>query len=111
MKDPTHPTDLCTCHPGALQQHPEALVKPCQHGGAPPAWRPACLLPEGVRATRSAAHQVIHVSAATKQNDYQHCNAAYCVTVAHASVWDQAGTILFLAILLPIRRFSPGSCQ
>lgn len=32
------------------------------------------------------------MSAAPKQNDYQHYNAAYCVTVPHASVRDQAGT-------------------
>lgn len=32
-KDPNHPKHLDTCHPGVFQQHPKALVKPCQHGG------------------------------------------------------------------------------
>ena len=39
------------------------------------------------------------MSAAPKHNDYQHYNAEYCVTVPHASVWDQAGTHPFLRYL------------
>lgn len=43
------------------------------------------------------------MSAAPKHNDYRRYNAAYCVTVPHASVWDRQAPILFLAILLPVR--------